>query len=152
MKSQLSMRSIVYHQFRKELHIIKTKFCISSSRQKYTPKGMMICAAFVRRWYTRLRRDDIPSLSAWIKKFLFLRTGIFWDRHSKWNRSKTLDFTELGPGFSLRIYYNIKRHSLQHKNAESSLEIYNGNTKQTPAKLQPLSNNIFSWYNTSLPY
>ncbi len=30
------MRSIVYHQFRKELHIIKTKFCISSSRQKYT--------------------------------------------------------------------------------------------------------------------
>ena len=48
------------------------------------------------------------------------------------------------PRFSLRIYYNIKRHSLQHKNAESSLEIYNGNAKQTPAKLQPLSNNIFS--------
>ena len=48
------------------------------------------------------------------------------------------------PRFSLRIYYNIKRHSLQHKNAESSFEIYNGNAKQTPAKLQPLSNNIFS--------
>ena len=26
------MRSVVYHQFRKELHIIKTKFCISSKR------------------------------------------------------------------------------------------------------------------------
>ncbi len=31
------MRSIVYHQFRKELHIIKTKFCISSSRQVFNP-------------------------------------------------------------------------------------------------------------------
>ena len=67
-----------------------------------------------------------------------------WDRHSKWNRPKTLDFIELGPEFSLQIYYSIKKHSLQHKNAESPLEIYNGNAKQTPAKLQPLSNNIFS--------
>ena len=54
--------------------------------------------------------------------------------------SKRLNFTD----FSLHFYYNIKKHSLQYKNAESSLEIYNGNTKQTPAKLQPLSNNIFS--------
>ena len=49
------------------------------------------------------------------------------------------------PSFSLQIYYNIKKHSLQYKNAESSLGIYYGNAKQTPAKLQPLSNNIFSW-------
>ena len=37
------MRSIVYHQFRKELHIIKTKSCISSLRKNfwYTPKGVM---------------------------------------------------------------------------------------------------------------
>ncbi len=54
--------------------------------------------------------------------------------------SKRLNFTD----FSLHFYYNIKKHSLQYKNAESSLEIYNGNAKQTPAKLQPLSNNIFS--------
>jgi len=25
-----------------------------------------------------LTADDIPLLSQWIKKFLFLRTGIFW--------------------------------------------------------------------------
>ena len=44
------MRSIVYHQFRKELHIIKTLVlyiinganrCISSSRQKYTLRVMI---------------------------------------------------------------------------------------------------------------
>ena len=34
------MRSIVYHQFRKELHIIKTKFCISSLRKLYAPAVM----------------------------------------------------------------------------------------------------------------
>ena len=54
--------------------------------------------------------------------------------------SKRLNFTD----FSLHFYYSIKKHSLQYKNAESSLEFYNGNAKQTPAKLQPLSNNIFS--------
>ena len=46
------------------------------------------------------------------------------------------------PSFSLHFYYNIKKHSLQYKNAESSHQFYNGNAKQTPAKLQPLSNNI----------
>ena len=40
------MRSIVYHQFRKELHIIKTQFCISSLRKLF--------------WYT-LKRDDMQS-------------------------------------------------------------------------------------------
>ncbi|MBR3918480.1 MAG: hypothetical protein IKJ59_07065 [Clostridia bacterium] len=42
------MRSIVYHQFRRncissilqELHIIKTKFCISSLRKLYAPAVM----------------------------------------------------------------------------------------------------------------
>ena len=47
-----------------ELHIIKTQFCISSSRQN---------THFVWWDTTRLCRvDDIPSLSAWIKK---LRTS-----------------------------------------------------------------------------
>ena len=42
------MRSIVYHQFRKELHIIKTKSCISSLRKRF----------LIHTW----RCDDIQSL------------------------------------------------------------------------------------------
>jgi len=33
--------SRVYHQLRKRLYIINAKHCISSSRQKYTPEGVM---------------------------------------------------------------------------------------------------------------
>ncbi len=41
-KAAINQRlAVVYHQFRKELHIIKTKFCISSSRQIYTLRVMI---------------------------------------------------------------------------------------------------------------
>ena len=56
-----------------ELHIIKTKFCISprrkpcisSLRKKIQPTADDI---HLRWWYPRLHRDDIPLLSQWIKK------------------------------------------------------------------------------------
>ena len=32
-----------------------------------------------------LKRDDIPSLSAWIKKFQVRRLGIFWRHHPDLN-------------------------------------------------------------------
>ena len=52
-----SMRSIVYHQFRKELHIIKTQFCISSSRQLYTLRVMIYAYG-----------DDIHAKAWWYTK------------------------------------------------------------------------------------
>ena len=82
------MRSIVYHQFRKELHIINfVRSCISSSRQKCTPKGVMRykCDLSHLMIYTLLR-DDIPSLSAWIKKLSFFWTRVFWCRWPDSNR------------------------------------------------------------------
>jgi len=75
------MWSIVYHQFRKELHIIKTlvlyiiiaKDCLIHTYGVMRYKGgeppLMI--------YT-LKRDDMPLLSQWIKKFQVRRLGIFW--------------------------------------------------------------------------
>ena len=42
--------------------------------------------------------DDIPLLSQWIKKFLFLRTGIFWRRHPDLNR---------GSGFCRPMPYHL---------------------------------------------
>ena len=81
--------------------------------------------------------DDMPLLSQWIKNPRSTERGFFVSRVRKRTGEKPLILLGF-PRFSLRIYYNIKRHSLQHKNAESSLEIYNDNTKQTLAKLQPL--------------
>ena len=75
----------MYHQFRKELYIIKTKFCISSSRQLLcTPEGVMRykggLAAFDDIQPTV---DDKPSLSAWIKKSDKLKLVGFFGRGSR---------------------------------------------------------------------
>ena len=81
-----------------ELHIIKMKFCISSSRQKCTPKGVMI--------YT-LKRNDIPSLSAWIKKIQVRRLGIFWRRHPDLNRGiRVLQTRALPLGYGAVLVQN----------------------------------------------
>ena len=37
----INSKGIAYHQLRKKLYIINAKHCISSSRQKYTPEGVM---------------------------------------------------------------------------------------------------------------
>ena len=77
------MRSIVYHQFRKELHIIKTQFCISSTVLTvvyhhcergfwYTPEGVM------RYKGGNAALDDMPLLSQWIKKSTCFHKSIFW--------------------------------------------------------------------------
>ena len=84
------MRSIVYHQFRKELHIIKTKFCISSSRQFFDTH---LRCDDIRRTraaviYT-LTRGDIPSLSAWIKKSKSQK-GLGFFGPSDWSRTSGL--------------------------------------------------------------
>ena len=56
----------------KELHIIKTKFGISSLRKEIQPRGLMIYSSkricSFRRMISTLKRDDIPLLSQWIKK------------------------------------------------------------------------------------
>ena len=63
------MRSIAYHQFRKELHIINfARSCISSSRQNAHLRCDEIQHGYAVLMIYTLTRDDIPSLSAWIKK------------------------------------------------------------------------------------
>ena len=58
----IGFEKAVYHQADRNTHLrcddIQHGFAV-----------LMICSLTV---------DDIPSLSAWIKKFLFRRTGIFW--------------------------------------------------------------------------
>ena len=73
------MRSIVYHQFRRN--------CISSTslevvyhqadRNAHLWCDEIQLGVAVLMIYT-LTRDDIPSLSAWIKKHSFKRTSVFW--------------------------------------------------------------------------
>ena len=69
-----STQSVAYHQFLKN--------CISSSRKffRYTPYGVMrykaLCALMI---YTH-KRDDIPSLSRWIKKQRSDCFVVFWRR------------------------------------------------------------------------
>ena len=61
-----SKRSFVYHQ-------ADSFLC--------TPKGVMrYNTALPCWWYTRILRDDIPSLSAWIKKERSNRFVLFWRR------------------------------------------------------------------------
>ena len=82
------MRCIVYHQFRKELHIIKTKFCISSLRKVFnTRQSVMIYSpnGLMRYNDSVAIVDDMPLLSQRIKKFQVLRLGIFWRRHPDLN-------------------------------------------------------------------
>ena len=55
MKNQVV--SLIYHQFRKKLHIIHSKSGISSLRKRYNLRLMIYS----------LRRDDMPLLSQWIK-------------------------------------------------------------------------------------
>ena len=67
-----SRRSRCILSIPKELHIIKTKFCISSLRKKIQPTADDIR---LRWWYTPSVMiyafgDDIPLLSQWIKKRL----------------------------------------------------------------------------------
>ncbi len=80
--------SRVYHQFRKELYITNTECCISSIPQGivyhqadriYTLKRDDI-PSFRRMIYSPKGADDIPSLSAWIKKTTRLDLSFFWRR------------------------------------------------------------------------
>ena len=51
-----------------------------------------------------LKRDDIPSLSAWIKKLSFKRTRVFWRRHPDLNRGiKVLQTSALPLGYDALI-------------------------------------------------
>ena len=63
---------IAYYQ-NEVLYIIKPTVFL------YTPKGVMRykCDLSHLMIYT-LTRDDMPSLSAWIKKLSFKRTRVFW--------------------------------------------------------------------------
>ena len=76
------MRSIVYHQFRKELHIIKTKFCISSLRKLFMHakrcdeiQGRLAALDDIHR---TSYGDDMPLLSQWIKKERSFCFVLFW--------------------------------------------------------------------------
>ena len=65
------MRSIVYHQFRKELHIIKAERFVYHHCERFFDTHLR-CDEIqhgnaVLMIYT-LTRDDIPLLSQWIKK------------------------------------------------------------------------------------
>ena len=65
------MRSIVYHQFHKELHIIKAKRFVYHHCERLFDTHLR-CDEIQRREpplmiYT-LTRDDMPLLSQWIKK------------------------------------------------------------------------------------
>ena len=64
-----SMRSIVYHQFRKELHIINFVEVVYHQADRYTH---LRCDDIRRTKFgddmQPCRADDMPSLSAWIKK------------------------------------------------------------------------------------
>ena len=82
-------QGIAYHQ-NEVLYIISPTGCISSSRQNfYThPSGMMIYAELCSAMIYTLKRDDIPSLSAWIKK----------------SRSEERDFLARPEGFEPPIF------------------------------------------------
>ena len=101
------MRSIVYHQFRKELHIIKTLVLyIIKPTVFYThlrcdeiQHGIAVLMIYT------LKRDDIPSLSAWIKKHSFKRTSVFWRYHPDLNRGiKVLQTFALPLGHGTILY------------------------------------------------
>ena len=75
------MRSIVYHQFRKELHIINfVRSCISSLRKVLIHAKAWWYTVLTDWWYTtrHCRVVDMPLLSQWIKKERSNRFVLFW--------------------------------------------------------------------------
>ena len=65
-----SRHSPVYHQFRRD--------SISSLWKKHNLRLMRYKGALRPWWYARLRRDDMPLLSQWIKKHFCLLTKVLF--------------------------------------------------------------------------
>ena len=88
---------IAYHQLRKKLYIINAKHCISSSRQNTHLRCDEIQHGYAVLMIYTLTRDDIPSLSAWIKKSdksklvgFFVFTTQFSNKIKKINQHKSI--------------------------------------------------------------